>query len=226
MVEHAHIDDAAIARCGGCSGALIAPDLILTAGHCLTPPLAFIEARGERIAVRDCIAHPSYRPGDAKHDLGVCRLERSSITPPLRLDLDRLVARGSEVTLLGFGSATPFGPPARSVRRVDTTVTGMRDGILVIGTSENTACTGDSGAPVLAVTGEVIGVVHGTSGRFCASPADVVSLASNRDWLSSWRHVEGSTSSATWPTVVVAAVLLAVVLAVLGRIRRRRKATL
>jgi hypothetical protein len=42
--------DDAVVRVGDCSGALVASDLVLTAGHCLAAPVAFIEVGRERIA--------------------------------------------------------------------------------------------------------------------------------------------------------------------------------
>lgn len=221
MVEQASWDDAA-ARVGGCSGALVARDVVLTAAHCLAGAIASIEVGAEHIAVHGCLAHPLFRPGDVKHDLAICRLERYSSTPPLTLGLHRAVERDAAVTLLGFGSAIPFGPPARSARRVTTTITAIREGVLVIGTPERTACTGDSGAPVLTANGEVIGIVQGTTGRFCASPADVVPLAANSEWLVTQLRMQDQTGGTMPATLIV--VILGVFVLVRGLWIRKRKA--
>lgn len=220
MAEFVAIDERAIVRVGDCSGAVIARDLVLTAAHCVSPGIRAIDIDGIQLAVHGCEVHPSFRYAAARHDLAVCRLGQATAVTPLALDLRNPAELGTDVTLFGFGATTPFGSRAASIRRVDTAITAVRDGIVVIGTAERTACTGDSGGPIVR-RGEVVGVVHGTTGRFCASPADVVPIIANREWLASWRDVHSGTAVAPYATIIMLA--LPCVAFTLIALRRRSK---
>lgn len=150
-----------------CSGVLIAPNLVLTAGHCTRPVRVFLKgadvnapADGEEIAVVPHLSskHPSV-------DLRVLVLARDATVAP------RHVARGPEIgnpkvaTLVGFGRVDLAGRLEYGKKRVvevpitsldcslpeEATTFGCKVGVEMIaghrGLLKGT-CEGDSGGPL------------------------------------------------------------------------------
>ncbi|HVI27750.1 trypsin-like serine protease [Hansschlegelia sp.] len=158
-----------------CSGVLIAPDLVLTAGHCLDlisapAQVAAFAYQGERpiprpLAVAAFARHPDHvvgwraRPGgpetrqsEIAADLALLRLAAPLAgAAPARLGPPPQ-AGAPEGTLAGTGAAAPGGRSglkkrlALSAIRLSTG-TGAR---IAFATSRGTVCGGDSGGPVAA----------------------------------------------------------------------------
>ena len=160
------------ARVSECSGTLIAPDVVLTAGHCLdlaTGPsrVAVFAYRDGRpvpspLAVAALARHPDYvagwrsRPGDPETrqreiaaDLALIRLT-SPIPGARPLPLARL--SGVSGALAGTGGA---GPGARSgaMKRIALSAIRASTGsgaTVAFATASAAVCDGDSGGPAVA----------------------------------------------------------------------------
>lgn len=108
---------AVIAEAGTCSGTLVAPDVVITAGHCIDiDPHEVVLATtdytrgGERIAVKSARAYPDWWE---RYDAGVLILERPARTPPRIVasacTANELLKMGTPLRIVGFGATTPAG---------------------------------------------------------------------------------------------------------------------
>jgi len=187
---------------GRCSGTLIAPDVVLTAGHCMEIDPRVVVAGsvdieqdgGEWIRVARAIAYPDW---ERSYDVGVLVLEHAAKTAP------RAVARactaratlkdGGEVTVVGFGITTAIDDGLdRGVTKnwatipiTDATCTSDAacqaaidpGGEIIAGGAGADACFGDSGGPAYAATGAgpvLVGVVsRGLAGQWACGDGGI-----------------------------------------------------
>jgi endonuclease G len=163
-----------------CTGTLIAPTVVLTAGHCYTaidPPLPdnvligtsslARPSEGETIGVLRGIAFPD---ADTSIDVAVLVLARASIRTPRALATGWArvdIANGAAVSLVGFGATNKDGDDfVAELQEASTTITdfacqtssGCRPaaqpaGELGAGGMGIDTCPGDSGGPLYLVTG-------------------------------------------------------------------------
>src|SRR5665647_105315 len=109
---------AVIAAGGSCSGTLVAPDVVLTAGHCIelepyeviTNTTDFARPGGDHIPVKWARAYPEW---SSRYDVGVLMLEHVARPRPRPIASAchanaRLLA-GAPLTIVGFGLTTPAG---------------------------------------------------------------------------------------------------------------------
>lgn len=162
-----------------CGGALVAPDVVVTAAHCVVdPPPAGMDvvagrrdlgARGgDRVAVADIDVSPRYDRRTDAHDVATLRLARPAIAgTAVALPAARSVA-GTRATVYGWG-LTSLSPPVLSRRlraadyrvRSDRSCTASYSGDFrgrasVCAASPSTVraanvCEGDSGGPLVAL---------------------------------------------------------------------------
>ncbi|MET0557481.1 MAG: serine protease [Solirubrobacterales bacterium] len=127
-----------------CTGTVIAPRVILTAGHCiedietghLTPPHDYRVATGianldevkpEQIfKVTQALTYPEFDPGATRGDAGILVLNRATTAPPIALPTAAdapLLAAGTPVQIAGWGleGANDSSPPA-TLRTASTLV--------------------------------------------------------------------------------------------------------
>lgn len=110
----------------GCTGSLVAPRVVLTAGHCVyaSGSLANPAASTARVGVIDrtqgtavqwasSVAHPSYQPGSFPYDVALVTLSSASSAPPMRIISpwqDGLVTAGATAWIAGWGSTIDSAP--------------------------------------------------------------------------------------------------------------------
>lgn len=166
---------AVMLRDGACTGTLIAPDVVVTAGHCvdagpvevIVDTIDYAEGLGERIPVAESHAYPEwYRT----YDVGVLVLARpakpAARTIALTCTANSALKRDAEVAIVGFGATTAWGDEPNSrlreatIRITDPTCTldpacqakVAPTGEFAAGGSGKDSCFGDSGGPVFAST--------------------------------------------------------------------------
>jgi hypothetical protein len=181
----------AIGDTGLCTGTLIAPDVVLTARHCVSRTTESVEcpARGPQIqGERDPSTLTVLVGDDASTATAVAR-GRQVLTPDsdtlcgddiALLMLDRKVrgiepidvrlhgiAKGDHVRAVGFGKRGDTDPAGTKLLRDHVQVEEVSAREFVVGEA---TCQGDSGGPALdETTGQIVGVVS-RGGPSCDGP--------------------------------------------------------
>ncbi|MBR1123521.1 trypsin-like serine protease [Bradyrhizobium lablabi] len=194
-----------------CTGALIAPRIVLTAAHCVQPGAEYRlvdSSSGQPVlqTLRSVAIHPAFKMDAmlahrATADVALLQLDAPAKAKiPAALGMPNIpIAVGGRFTIAGIGvtlrgdgksggtirvaGLVATGRPGTlQIRLVDPVGQGTRDGL--------GACTGDSGAPVFEdkPNGPVIvGVVSWSTGpngsAGCGGMTGVTPLTLYRDWI-------------------------------------------
>lgn len=195
-----------------CTATLIAPDVAITAAHCLAEggfgDFAFTldgdlsDGPDDLIALRAHHQHadfhadgPQYLTMGQRNDIGVVILEHpiEGVEPEqLDLDLDAgeiQLAGGSQLTLCGYGRDAWSVPGTVGVKR-HAVVLVDSVGAWELQTTEDDPqpCRGDSGGPLFEETADgrhIVGLVSRATGdsRMCDSGAIHTRVAPYADWI-------------------------------------------
>ena len=196
-----------------CSGVVIAPDLVLTAAHCVIEPVNYwVTAvdrafRPRRIRAVAAAAHPAFRPGTTPRtqpgvDLAILKLEQ-----PLGRDFIPVdprgaarIGRGQPVALAGFGivgeGQKRTARVLREARLVNLGTLQVANRVMIVADAKRGAlvsgagaCRGDSGGPIFA-GGQLVGIVSWSSGAFrsrdgsaCGGLTAVPPVADHSGWI-------------------------------------------
>lgn len=176
----------------GCTGTLIAADVVVTAGHCASFATRVffggdVSKPGKIVAVRERVRHPQYRQGGKQNDLMILLLaSRVDNIPPRPIAARSVIDRATDGRVVGFGNTDPLGSSGYGVKRqVDVPIASPACRGSVDGEADRTAygcdvglefvagkpllardsCTGDSGGPFYIDAGDGSWVVAGATSR-------------------------------------------------------------
>lgn len=177
-----------------CSGAIIAPDVVLTAAHCVLQRSRYrVVATDRRFKTRTLAAsqvtvHPAFVPGTTPRgqpgiDLALIKLDRPVGDDFVPLDPAATVAvePGERMVLAGFGvTSEGRAASARTLRETELVALGALQvaNTVLVGVDPERyaartgagACRGDSGGPILRREANgayrLLGIVSWSSGAF------------------------------------------------------------
>ena len=155
-----------------CSGTLVAPNVVVTAAHCVAGGCSqrvFVgddvtfPGDGQVIEVREAIAHPGYRPPSPAGDLAVLILAEQANVPHRAIAGPQALRAAATVRLAGYGNTDALSSGGYGRRRmVDVPIAGTDpkygadpETEFVAGAPllDRDSCNGDSGGPAYVQAG-------------------------------------------------------------------------
>ena len=201
-------------KAGFCSGVVLGPSAILTAGHCVKPVrdmrVFYRDASGASVftEVRSVVRHPQFKEDAVARRVVSIDLALIETTKPIdsrfsALDLDATgeTAVGQSLDAAGYGVAREGEQNSAGVlRSAKLAVREPLSRVLVWAADPNGAgagaCTGDSGGPILSDGGTrllaSIAWSQGAPGSHCGALTQGILVAPVRDWIratiEAWRR--------------------------------------
>ncbi len=191
-----------------CTATLIAPKVLLTAAHCVSPAvvgegLVFSALLGAnltdqanpspRIAVTEVHWDTQFNAQNltAGHDIGVAILATPMKATPLPYNAAVLPSSlsGTNIRLVGYGLNDGFQQTGAGIKRkAEIRLNSFDDKFVVTGGFGSTMCSGDSGGPVLAKINGVETVIGVNSYGFiyCLASGNSTRVDSYSDFVDSY----------------------------------------